>query len=69
MSQAQEPKDSYFVAWRSKNGNGESIFGSIIYQSMAGTPPAKAMIESIQIINAENKVAIEDIRITAFNRI
>ncbi|MDI3415687.1 hypothetical protein [Pantoea sp. V106_11] len=69
MSQAQEPKDSYFVAWRSKNGNGESIFGSIIYQSTAGMPPAKAMIESIQIISTESKIAVSDIRITSFNRI
>lgn len=68
MSQAQQ-KDSFFAAWRSKDVNGDAIFGSLIYQAVAGTPPAQALIETLNIINIQNNIAVPDIRVTAFNRV
>lgn len=68
MSQAQQ-QDSYFAAWRSKDSNGQPIFGSLIYNAVAGTPPTQALVETIDIINVQNNIPVPHIRITAFNRV
>lgn len=61
--------DYFFVAWRSKNSNGESIFGSLIYRTKDASDPIKALAEATAVAVHESGVAYEDIRITAFNRI
>lgn len=61
--------DYFFIAWRSKNSDGESIFGSLVYRTDSGTDPVKALSEATAAAVAESGVSLEDIRITAFNRI
>lgn len=61
--------DYFFIAWRSKNSDGESIFGSLIYRTEDGSDPIKALAEATAAAVHEARVAYEDIRITAFNRI
>lgn len=61
--------DYFFIAWRSKDSNGESIFGSLIYRTKDGSDPIKALTEATAVAVHEAKVAYEDIRITAFNRV
>ena len=61
--------DYFFIAWRSKNSDGESIFGSLIYRTEDSSDPVKALAEATAVAVHEAKVAYEDIRITAFNRI
>lgn len=61
--------DYFFIAWRSKNSNGEPIFGSFIQKVDTGTSPDVVLSQALDLINIEHKVPYEDIRITAFNRI
>jgi len=61
--------DHYFIAWRSKNSDGESIFGSLVYRTESGTDPIKAMSEATAAAVHESGIDFADIRITAFNRI
>lgn len=61
--------DSYFVAWRSKDATGKSMFGSLIYNSAAGTAPTQVMIDAMAVITVQSGLHHQDVRITAFNRV
>ena len=61
--------DLYFVAWRSKNAQGEAIFGSLIYRAPQGDAPTQVMVDVMPVISVEHKIDHQNIRITAFNRV
>ncbi|MGG5835499.1 hypothetical protein [Huaxiibacter chinensis] len=61
--------DYFFIAWRSKNSDEESIFGSLIYRTEDGSDPIKALAEATAVAVHESGIAYADIRITAFNRV
>lgn len=61
--------DFFFLAWRSVDNSGSPIFGSLIYNTHTGTPVTKVLSEAVDVACQQTGISVDEIRVTAFNRL